>query len=142
MRRTPAKSRKYLKDAALIAMDDRIAAEILLRFYEDFALRGKAEPLPDLSGAMGWHPLHERLSSDDERRNSTFEKSIFRCSKQEIEQESNSGPLTGSGPQLAQNPPPAVHKPLATARKSRCHHPMTPALTCGNRVAGVGFEPT
>lgn len=44
-------------------MDDRIAAEILLRFHEDLALRGQAEPLPDLSGAMGWHPLHERLSS-------------------------------------------------------------------------------
>ncbi len=44
-------------------MDDRIAAEILLRFYEDLALRGQAEPLPDLSGAMGWHPLHERLSN-------------------------------------------------------------------------------
>ena len=63
MRRAPAKSRKYLKDAALIAMDDRIAAEILLRFYEDLALRGQAEPLPDLSGALGWHPLHERLSN-------------------------------------------------------------------------------
>ena len=63
MRRAPAKSRKYLKDAALIAMDGRIAAEILLRFYEDLALRGRAEPLPDLSGAMGWHPLHERLSN-------------------------------------------------------------------------------
>jgi hypothetical protein len=62
MRRAPAKSRKHLKDAALVAMDDRIAAEILLRFYEDLALRGHAEPLPDLSGAMGWHPLHERLS--------------------------------------------------------------------------------
>jgi hypothetical protein len=63
MRRAPAKSRKYLKDSALIAMDDRIAAEILLRFYEDIALRGQADPLPDLSGAMGWHPLHERLST-------------------------------------------------------------------------------
>ena len=63
MRRAPAKSRKYLKDAALIAMDDRIAAEILLRFYEDLALRGQAEPLPDLSGSMGWHPLRERLSN-------------------------------------------------------------------------------
>ena len=66
MRRAPAKSRKYLKDAALIAMDDRIAAEILLRFYEDLALRGQAEPLPDLSGAMGWHPLHERLSNRED----------------------------------------------------------------------------
>ena len=63
MRRAPAESRKHLKDAAPIAIDDRIAAEILLRFYEDLALRGKAEPLPDLSGAMGWHPLHERLSN-------------------------------------------------------------------------------
>lgn len=38
-------------------MDDRIAAENLLCFYEDLALRGNAEPLPDLSGSMGWHPL-------------------------------------------------------------------------------------
>jgi hypothetical protein len=45
-------------------------------------------------------------------------------------------------PQLAQRPSPTVHKPLATARKSRCHHPVTPALTCRNNVAGVGFEPT
>ncbi len=70
--RAPVKSRKYLKDAALIAMDDRIAAAILLRFYEDLALRGQAEPLPDLSGAMGWHPLHERLSN----RKDTLEKAL------------------------------------------------------------------
>ena len=63
MRRAPAKSRKHLKDAALLVMDDRIAAETLLRFYEDLALHGKAAPLPDLSGSMGWHPLVERLSS-------------------------------------------------------------------------------
>jgi hypothetical protein len=62
MRRGPTKSRKYLKDASLLAMDDRIAAEILLRFYEDLAYRGQAEPLPDLSASMAWHPLHERLS--------------------------------------------------------------------------------
>ena len=62
MRRAPARSRKYLKDAALLALDARIAAEILLRFYEDLALRGQARPLPDLSNAMGWNPLHERLS--------------------------------------------------------------------------------
>ena len=62
MRHGPAKSRKYLKDASLLAMDDRIAAEMLLRFYEDPAHRGQAEPLPDLSISMGWHPLHERLS--------------------------------------------------------------------------------
>jgi hypothetical protein len=62
MRRAPARSRKYLKDAALLTLDDRIAAEILLRFYEDLALRGQARPLPDLSNAKGWNPLHERLS--------------------------------------------------------------------------------
>ena len=62
MRRAPARSRKYLKDAVLLALDDRVAAEILLRFYEDLALRGQARPLPDLSNAKGWNPLHERLS--------------------------------------------------------------------------------
>jgi hypothetical protein len=62
MRRAPAKSWKDLKDAALIAMDDRVAAEILLRFYEDLALRGQAEPLPDLLNARTWHPLAERIS--------------------------------------------------------------------------------
>lgn len=62
MRRAPAKSRKYLKDASLLAMDDRIAAEILLRFCEDLAHRGQAGQLPDLSTSMAWHPLHERLS--------------------------------------------------------------------------------
>ncbi len=66
MRRAPAKSRKHLKDAALIAMDDRIAAEILLRFYEDLALRRQAEPLPDLSGALYWHPLRDRLSNRED----------------------------------------------------------------------------
>jgi hypothetical protein len=63
MRRAPAKSRKYLKDAALIAMDDRIAAEILLRFYEDLAGHEQAKPLPDLSKTTAWHPLHDRLST-------------------------------------------------------------------------------
>lgn len=58
MRRAPAKSRKYLKDAALQAMDLRIAAEILLLFYEDLAEHDHAEPLPDLSASLGWwHPL-------------------------------------------------------------------------------------
>jgi len=38
--------------------------------------------------------------------------------------------------------PQTVREPLAPARKSRCHHPIAPALTCGNGVAGVGFEPT
>lgn len=62
MRRAPAKSRKHLKNASLVALDARVAAEILLRFYEDLALRGKTEPLRDLSDARVWHPLAERLS--------------------------------------------------------------------------------
>jgi hypothetical protein len=64
MRRAPATAWKGLKDGALSALDYRIAAEILLLFYEDLVDRGQAEPLPDLADMrMGWHPLHERLSS-------------------------------------------------------------------------------
>jgi hypothetical protein len=66
MRRAPARSRKYLKNAALVALDARIAAEILLRFYEDLALCGQTEPLPDVSKAQFFHPLHERLSNHPE----------------------------------------------------------------------------
>jgi hypothetical protein len=63
MRRAPQKAWKYLKDNALSALDYRIAAEILLLFYEDLVERGQAEPLPDMADLrMGWHPLHERLS--------------------------------------------------------------------------------
>jgi hypothetical protein len=61
MRRAPGKSRQYLKNAPLFAMDDRIVAEILLRFYEDLAVRGQANPLPDVSTVS--HPLNERLSN-------------------------------------------------------------------------------
>ena len=46
MRRAPARAWKDLKDAALSALDYRIAAEILLLFYEDLAARGQADPLP------------------------------------------------------------------------------------------------
>jgi hypothetical protein len=65
MRRAPGKSWEHLKDAALQAVDHRVAAEILLLFYEDLTTHGRAEPLPDLSGNLGWHPLHERLSYRD-----------------------------------------------------------------------------
>lgn len=61
MRRAPHKHWKQLKDAALLAMDDREAAEILLLFYEDLASRNEAEPLPG-PPKMAWHPLHDRLS--------------------------------------------------------------------------------
>lgn len=63
MRRAPSKAWKDLMGVALSALDYRIAAEILLLFYEDLADRGQAEPLPDMADMrMGWHPLHERLS--------------------------------------------------------------------------------
>jgi hypothetical protein len=61
MRRAPSKAWKELKDAALSALDYRIAAEILLLFYEDLADRGQAEPLPVPQG-MYRHWLYERLS--------------------------------------------------------------------------------
>ncbi len=64
MRRAPSKAWKELRGAALAALDYRIAAEILLLFYEDLTGRGRAEALPDIGDMrMGWHPLHERLSS-------------------------------------------------------------------------------
>lgn len=61
MRRAPGKAWKDLKDAALSALDYRIAAEILLLFYGDLATCSQAEPLPDIP-RNSWHPLHERLS--------------------------------------------------------------------------------
>jgi hypothetical protein len=45
MRRAPRKAWKDLKDAVLLAMDYREAAELLLLFYEDLADRSEAEPL-------------------------------------------------------------------------------------------------
>jgi hypothetical protein len=64
MRRAPRKAWKDLKNDALLAMDYREAAELLLLFYEDLANRGEAEPLPVLPPPAGriWHPLDERLS--------------------------------------------------------------------------------
>jgi hypothetical protein len=51
--RAPRSKWKDLKNDALLAMDYRIGAEMLLLFYEDLADRGQAELLP---------PFHERLS--------------------------------------------------------------------------------
>ena len=65
IRRAPQKAWTGLKDGALSALDYRIAAEILLLFYEDLAARGQAEPLPDVPH-NGWHPLHERLSDREQ----------------------------------------------------------------------------
>jgi len=62
MRRAPSDAWKELTGPARMAMDHRIAAEVLLRFYEDLAQHGVAEPLR----VIPWrapHPLHERLSN-------------------------------------------------------------------------------
>lgn len=59
IRRAPSKAWKQLKDAALIALDYRIAAEILLLFYEDLVARSEVELLPD-TPRMG--QLRGRLS--------------------------------------------------------------------------------
>jgi hypothetical protein len=61
MRRAPRRAWNDLKNGALLAMDYREAAELLLRFYEDLVERGQAEPLPTIPD-ISWHPLHERLS--------------------------------------------------------------------------------
>jgi hypothetical protein len=60
-RRAPSSAWKELKNAALLAVDYRQAAEILLLFYEDLADHGQAEPLPEIPG-RAWHPLRDRLS--------------------------------------------------------------------------------
>jgi hypothetical protein len=46
MRRAPSRAWKELKDAALSALDYRIAAEILLLYYEDLAGRALFLPYP------------------------------------------------------------------------------------------------
>jgi hypothetical protein len=61
MRRAPSDAWKELRGPARMAMDHRISAEILLRFYEDLAARGLAEPLPSIP-PRDPHPLKERLS--------------------------------------------------------------------------------
>ena len=61
MRRSPRKAWKDLKNEALLAMDYREAAELLLLFYEDLAQHGVAQPLPVIPDKSR-HPLHERLS--------------------------------------------------------------------------------
>jgi hypothetical protein len=61
MRRAPSEAWKDLTGPVRMAMDHRISAEILLRFYEDLAHRGAAEPLPVIPRNASHH-LHERLS--------------------------------------------------------------------------------
>lgn len=66
--RAPSRSWKTLKGDALVALDNRIAAEILLKFVDDLALNGDSEPVPGAdSFGHTWHPLVERLSSGRNR---------------------------------------------------------------------------
>ena len=67
VRRLPPDGRKHLQGPALVAMDYRVAAEILLRFCEDLAERGVGSPVPAAATfGMSWHPLRDRLSCRDQ----------------------------------------------------------------------------
>lgn len=52
-----------LRGDALVAHDHRMAAEILLRFYEDLVQVGAAAPLEE-PPKLWWHALKERLHTD------------------------------------------------------------------------------
>jgi hypothetical protein len=54
-----------LRGDALVANDHRVAAEMLLQFYEELAEAGAA-PKIDVPPSRFWHPLHERLTSGDD----------------------------------------------------------------------------
>jgi hypothetical protein len=54
-----------LSGPALSAIDSRVAAEVLLQFYEDLAHANAAEPLPEIP-SMESHPLHERIKRQAE----------------------------------------------------------------------------
>lgn len=72
IRRAPATAWANLSDNALLAMDYRIAAEVLLLFYQDLTDQGQAEPLPD-TPTLGWNPFAERLS----RRSQTLDENLM-----------------------------------------------------------------
>ncbi len=55
-----------LRGDALITMDHRIAAEMLLQVYEDLAQQGRAVALPALPD-LDWHPRHDRLRVEHQR---------------------------------------------------------------------------
>ncbi len=61
IRRAPERGWKILTGDLLAALDHRLAAEVLLCFYEDLGERSAVEPLPQLARS-GWHPLFERIS--------------------------------------------------------------------------------
>jgi hypothetical protein len=50
-----------LEGEALLAIDHRVAAEMVLRFLEDLAREGAAPPIPDHSSSGWYHPLGDRI---------------------------------------------------------------------------------
>jgi hypothetical protein len=65
VRRAPLEMSKTLTGDALGAVELRLAAEILLRFYEDLVRAGVAEPLPESRDfSRTYHPLGDRMSSN------------------------------------------------------------------------------
>jgi hypothetical protein len=71
IRRAPDRGWKTLTGDALIALDHRLAAEVLLLFYEDLAQRNAAPPLPQLP-RIAWHPLFERISDQGDEQLDTL----------------------------------------------------------------------
>lgn len=67
IRRAPERGWKTLTGDALVALDHRLAAELLLLFYEDLAQRDAAPPLPELP-RVAWHPLFERISDQGDEQ--------------------------------------------------------------------------
>jgi len=63
VRMGPPRKWDKLRLGALLAMDHRIAAEILLLFYEDLCALGSAPPLPDIPPLVR-DPLYNRLKVD------------------------------------------------------------------------------
>ncbi len=58
IRRAPARKWESTKDDLALAMEQRLAAEILLKFYDDAG--GELPGLP-ATKARGWHPLDDRV---------------------------------------------------------------------------------
>lgn len=60
-----------LQHDALIAQEQRVAAEMILQFLEDEAKHGRADPIPAVSDQW-WEPRHERLTVDQRERAETI----------------------------------------------------------------------
>lgn len=65
LRRANRSAWKSLKGDALVALDMRLAAEILMLFYEDLVDHGVAPPLEPIASGW-WHPQLERISARDD----------------------------------------------------------------------------